>query len=221
MQTNKPMVGLLTVSFNSSKGNLLIYLAIFLAAVVFVFFTGEIMVYGMLGIVIIVLPVYSLVLQMGAADKWERFQLTMPLRRIDVIKAQFLQVGIVSIAGVPFFIAALAILGTTSHETIPAFTVGLTLSSIASPLFSALLYYAILFPLALTRIAESIISGIAMVGIILVSAAGAAVGYALNWAENTFAIPAVILPVLILVIAYAVFVVSYLITKKMYAKHNF
>jgi hypothetical protein len=221
MKTNKPITGLLDLAFDASKGNLIIVLAILLVAVVLIFFTGNVVAFSLVGYGAIILPVFVITMRMGAETKWESFQLTMPLRRRDLAKSLYLQVGIVSLIGVPFYIAAMAILSTTSHEALPAITVSLIANGTSSFLFAALLYAAILFPLSYTKFAHDKMTTISICILLITTVAGTLLDRVFNWATYTFEVPTSIFPVVAVCIAFVAFIASYYITKKVYEKYNF
>ncbi|MCL2843561.1 MAG: ABC-2 transporter permease, partial [Oscillospiraceae bacterium] len=99
MKTKKPMKGLLIYSIHATSGNTSIVLFVALALAVVFLISGNAFFLNMLTLcALIIFPM----LVMGAlgAGNWERFQLTMPIRRNTLIAVQYLSMVICAIIGV-------------------------------------------------------------------------------------------------------------------------
>lgn len=176
------------------------------------------MFYTFFGWVAIAGPAYVAIVGMGGktGGRWERFQLTMPLRRSDLAKAQYLLVFLASTVGIPLFIFITGI-NSVLHGDLFDFTIT-SLAINISPLLSMPLSMAgLLFPLACTKIGEEKQEGLAFFCLI---AATAYISF-LPWVGQKLGLSDIVSPLLIVAISVITYMVSYLITRKLYTRIDF
>jgi len=160
----------------------------------------------------------TFILMAGMGNKeidWERFQLSMPVRRSDLAKSQYLSVGIVSLIGIPIYIAFVG-LSTIWHENV-YFTLSALFISIAPFLSIPYILGGLVFPLysipALDKLYDSMFPVSMIVSI--------AIPQLVIWGASRLGWSMIIASFLLLAVAMLIFVVSYFITRKMYAKIDF
>ena len=219
MNTKNPLRGLLSFNFYSASSNAVIIaiLALVLAAVLLI--TGLPVMYNFFVMIAIAGFPYVIMMGMGGKTsyKWERFQITMPLRRSDLVNAFYLSIFLTSIVGIPL-VAIITYLAYILHEGIFDKGLIITFFNFSALFFSMpLLMAGLLFPLACTKVGES--RGEALFTLCLFPAVANSVfvpmlGSSLGLPEELLALP-------VLVLALLVFVVSYFILRQLYAKMDF
>ncbi len=219
MQTKNPVKGLLVYSFHSAKGNVTSALLLGLVLGAALLATGNNLVHSLFGWVAIAGPAYVAIVGMGGktGGKWERFQLTMPLRRSDVAKSQYLLVFLASTVGIPLFIIITGI-NSVLHGDLFDFTITSIVTNISPLLSMPLVMAGLLFPLACTRIGEENQEGLAFFCLI---AATACITFLLPWAGQKLSLSNNVTPLLIVAISVIAYMVSYLATRKLYTKMDF
>ena len=154
MRTNYPIKGLLRFYFYTQSGNIagiaLLCLALAAAALI----TGNFFIYnGFFMVSVAGLP-YIIIMGMGGKEypKWERFRITMPIKRGDLASAQYLCILLASLAGLPLAVLV-AILTFNIHEI--DYNLTTALLNILSVLATPLLFAGLVFPLGNTKFAEN------------------------------------------------------------------
>ena len=216
MRTNNPMRGLLSFFYYSSRGNASILLLICVAlAIASLIINNDFLTNAFAGVAIGGLP-YVIIIGMAGKNypKWERFQLTMPVRRSQLIGSQYLCIFLASLVGLPFAVLVKIIsfsLYEFDYSLVAALFSHLTI--LAMPLVMA----GVLFPIASTKFGKNkgeIFFAIGIVAAIGYTWALGWIGYRLDWsAELTSKIA--------LGAALVIFIGSYLITKDIYEKTDF
>lgn len=205
------MKGLMLNRFYSSAGNLRLLTAFLLAFSVFSLFTGnptalELLVY----ISIAALPVCSVA---GAREdhssKWSKFELTMPVRRRDIVRCNYLSYLFWVLSSLVFAVAVtgLATLLHRSNMIVSAPALGAGISLFAGGLFYPVYYVTGMEKLE-TVLIISVLSGIgitvALLNILRLMAA------------ETF-----VRTLLFIVLYLSFFAVSYLVSLFLYSKKEF
>lgn len=218
MRTKNPMRGLLCYFYYPAKGNIvIIFTAIIILAAVAIT-TGHELAYNAFVMIGIAGLPYTIILSMGGKSypRWERFQLTMPVRRRHLIGSQYLCILLTSIVGIPF-----VLLGTwlcfNYQEALFEYNLLIALVNILPVLGMPLILAGVLFPLASTKFGEN--KGEIFFGIGIAVAFGTNmlvgwVGNRLEWAVGIISIAA-------FAVAVVVFVASHYITSRIYAKMDF
>ena len=160
----------------------------------------------------------TLLIMTGMGNKeidWERFQLSMPVRRSDLAASQYLSVGLTPLIGIPIFVLFTG-LSSIWHEEV-YFTLLSVFLSIAPFLSMPFILGGLLFPIFSIKALENKQGGLFPL-FMLVSVAipqGVAAGaYRLGWSMITATS-------LTLAISIFIFIVSYFITRKIYSKLDF
>jgi len=217
MNTNKPIKGLIRFSFNSASGNLLIGAIACFALGLALLITGSNTVYPFfVASAIAFLPMFLMTGTGGnATSKWERFQISMPVRRKDVVSSLYLGIIIASIVGVPFLLLVSG-LSVVLHESLLDYVASTVIENFMTFLGVPLLSGALFYPLAFT-IGEN--KGEALV---IVCSFGA-IGFVIfaSWLGGMANLTGNTISVLIIAISAISFAVSYAITNTIYAKKDF
>ena len=216
MKTNNPIRGLLHFYYYSHSGNIAIIMLMCLVGAAVLLITGNHrLMYGFNIIAIASLP-FAFMMRMGGKEypKWERFRITMPIRRSDLASAQFLSILLASLAGLPLAVL-IKVLTFTIHEIDYNLVTALVniLSVLAMPLFMS----GLLFTLGCSKIGEN--RGDAFFLICTVPAVGNTL--LMPWIANRFELPVIAAPLMAIAVALAVFICSYFITRRIYAKMDF
>jgi len=215
-RTKNPLKGLLLYFLYSAGWRLaIVYLQSIAWGVAFLIF-GNIWLHFIFGVNAIASATLLIVTGMGNKEiVWERFQLTMPVRRSDLATSQYLSVGLAPLIGIPIFVL-FTWLSSIWHEEI-YFTLHSVFISIAPFLSMPLIFAALLFPLASIPALENKQEGF----VVLFMAASAAIpqlvmgwAYRMGWSLS-------IASFMTLGISLLAFIVSYFITRKMYSKLDF
>jgi len=219
MKTRKPFLGLLTYSFHSISGSLiLIQLFALLAGL-----TGIAAKIGGLDIILHSFPwmavgaaPYILVSKSGSIEKWERYQLTMPIKRKDLATMLYLNVFLslhlaFPVVGVVWgigFIFQQASLYTLIHGWFP---------SIAYAYGTILLFTALIYPIGSTKLGGRSKDGLFFVCLVI----AVAIVTPMTIAGRAMGLSNVVISVLVIAITGVAFVIGLLITRAMYAKMDF
>jgi len=154
---------------------------------------------------------------MGDKDgKWERFQLTMPITRSDLLRMQYLGMTIaviISVALVVVTIGAGVFLQGEIFEDSFMTGIFMTLPSIALPFLMS----GISLPLASSKIGRGREGGV------LTLCQFAAIGIMLTtpWLVERFGVSLNVFGVLLVAASVLIFIISYFITRVMYARMDF
>ena len=219
MRTKNPMRGLLTFLFYSASRNMSIVLVIcILLAAAFLIFGSA----GWFSLFIFIFVLnFPIVLIMSMASReglWERFQLTMPVSRSDLIRMQYLGVVFPVIFAACVVVVVIGIATVTNDDM---FNDGFVNALVESAYYFGLplLMAGTSFPLASSKLGKD--KGEAILTISMLASGGMMmvapqIGHWLG-----FDLSMAMVSVSILAVSIVVFVGSYFITKAMYAKSDF
>jgi len=216
MKQTNPMKGLLIFSFHAARGNVaLLFLICIILGGVFLA-TGWLFFFNMLVIYSMALFPMLVIMSMGQNDKWERFQLTMPIGRSTLLGMQYLSVILATILPTLLVLVftGLGVLlqGGAFDGGFGAAMLGIA-PSFAMPFFIA----GTSLPIASSKIGrgrESLVLNVsffAAIGLMMFAPQIA------DWFGVTFGV----LAFWIAAISVALFVVSYPITRVIYARLDF
>ena len=228
MRKNKPLAGLLLYFWYSTGGKLILLFAQVIAwgvaflvfgdgaagSLLFIFFGIN----AVMGVSILIIS------GMGNREiDWERFQLSMPVRRRHMASSQYLSVGLAPLIGVPIF-AAFTALSLVFHDGGYLFWQGGGYStwlsvyvSIAPYLAMPYIMAALVFPVYMLPVADKLHEGlfpaVMLISVVipqLVIRWAGRMGWPMVWATS-----------LTLGVSLIIFVVSYFVTRRLYARHDF
>jgi len=212
MKKRSPMKGLITYSFYAIDKSLISELVLLLVLGILFMVTENIMFYNFFVMSALAAAPYIFLSKSGDSSKWDRFQISMPVKRTEVIKALYLAVILLMLPGIPL-IGIIWGLGYVMHESAYSFEFIMPALSAGS----VLTWVALLFPLSFTKIGRN------NEQILFIVCMGAAVGIMMGvlfgaiWLD----IPNNILPLVMIGIASIIYIISYVITKGIYAKVDF
>jgi len=216
MKTKHPMRGLLTFSFHASLGNASLALLSSIVLLIVFLATGGVFFFNMLVIVSLLMVPMLVISSMGDKDgKWERFQLTMPIKRGDLLGMQYLSVVVSLLIPIALVIGAIGI-GPLLHEApFDSAVSGIlaTLPALGMPFLMSGLF----FPLATTKIGKGKETGLLTtcqfiaIAVILLA----------PWASERLSISFYMVGALIAAVSALVFLISYFIARVTYAKLDF
>jgi len=218
MPRRNPIRGLLVYSFYAAKGNLQISLLVTLAMAVALFITGHTVVYNFFVLAAIGLPPYILMMRMGAKNQpqWEKYQVSMPIKRKNFTAAIYLSVLFALIAGI-LLCTVLSIFSFILHDYILHHVIKTAFGQMAYLVGIVLLMFAIIVPIGSTKFGES--RGEIFFTICLAVALG--VMLLISWLGNRAGLSQVIISASRVAISAVSFIISYHITNKMYSKIDF
>ena len=220
MKTTSPLKGLLLYFWYSTGGKLtILFFQVIAWGIAFLVFGNRdwgVFLHFFFGMN--ALMGVSLIVVMGMGNKevdWERFQLSMPVRRRNMASSQFISVGLAAVVGVPIFVLFTG-LSAVWHEG-TYFTLQSTFTSMA-PFFSMpFVLGGLLFPIYSIKAVERVYDG--MFPAIMVVAMLIPMG--INWGANRLGWPEIVASLMTLAVALAMFIVSFFITRKLYEKMDF
>ncbi|MCL2565402.1 MAG: ABC-2 transporter permease [Defluviitaleaceae bacterium] len=218
MMKNNPTRGLLMYSFYSSKGNIGVALLLILALGITLLITGSTTVYAFFTLVAIGIPPYIIMIKMGAKNQtqWEKFQISMPLKRKNIVASFYLSIVIATFAG--FLLCGVILgIGLVFHEGLMEHVIKTAFGSVSYIIGIALLMAGLLLPIGSTKFGEN--KGEVFFTLCLGIAAG--IVLLIQWAGGKVDIPPAIISLSQIVIALTALVISYYITSKIYAKMDF
>jgi len=214
--TRKPLSGLLLYFLYSAGGKLAISFLQTIAWGIAFLFTGNVWVHMIFGINAIAGAALIVIVGMGNKEvDWERFQLTMPVRRNDMIRSQFMSIALASLVGVPLFVIITG-LSVLFHET-AYFTLTTVFVSMAPFLATPFILGGLLFPLMCIKSLENKQDG--FFSLLFLAAIG--IPQLITWGAGRLGWSVEIASLLTLVVSLVIFIVSFFITKKLYAKMDF
>ena|GEM_PF-1498640 len=227
MKTKSPMRGMLTFALFSASGNALYLLLGCAAAAIAFLITSNVLPEGLQVLLFNFAALFGLlsfpllvITSLGDKDgAWERFQLTMPIKRSDLLRVQYLAAMVAVVIGVALVVTTIFLsdlFGMTifaeQMEMDNNFTAGIftMLPTLAMPFLMSGLF----FPLATTKLGkgkEAAIMNICQFFAlaVMILAPFVANGFGLNF--NTFGTA-------ILAVSVVVFIVSYFISRRTYSK---
>lgn len=217
-QNRSPQKGLLLYLFYSAIGSLMFVFLLYIVMSAALFITGNSLVYTLLGGIGIVGPPYVVLMVMGGSRyaKWERYQLSMPINRVDLVKSQYLSMLLASLLGIPFVIAV-TIIAYHMHDFLFESSLTIALVNISELFAVPLIMVALLFPLSSTKLGEGKEEGLSFICFLLAFATPlliSIIGVRLDFAEG-------VAPLLSLLLAVILFFSSYLMSKHLYSKLDF
>jgi len=217
MKTNNPIRGLLQFYYFSQSGNIAIVMLACLVGAAVLLITGNHQVMNGFNIIAVVCLPFAFMMKMSGKEypKWERYRIAMPIKRSDLASAQFLCILLASLAGLPLAVLV-NVLTFTIHE-IDYHTLTSAIISILSALAMPLFMSGLLFTLGCLKIGEN--RGDAFFLLCTAPAGGNIL--LMPWLANRFELPEVAAPLMAIAAALAVFICSYFITRKIYAKMDF
>ena len=219
MNTKNPTIGLLVYAFHSVSGNLAVGVAVCAALAVALLVTGEEVFFLLLAMATLMGPSMMTLFSMASISKWECFQLTMPVTRGNLVSSQYLQIFLSSLVGVAF-LTVIAGIAMVVYSDLFAFfrfsydTLNINLSEFwALPIMAS----GLMFPLASTRFGEKRETAIAIICFIAanmlinrIPQIGANLGFSAG-----------IIWLLIIAVTLVIYIVSYFITRRLYAVRDF
>ena len=216
MRTNNPMRGLLSFFYYSSRGNASILLLLCVALAIAALITNHHMINNVFsGVAIGGLP-YVIVIGMAQKNysKWEQFQLTMPVRRCQLIGSQYLCIFLASLVGIPL-VVLVKILSFSLHDI--EYNLVTALLNHLLVLSMPLVMTGVLYPLASTKFGSNKGEIFFAIGL------AAAIGYtwAMSWIGARLDWSVELTSVVALGAALVIFLGSYFITKDIYEKTDF
>jgi len=217
MKTKKPLIGLLIYSFYSMGGSLAIVLSLSLLIGIVALISGNNLLMQAFTLTVFGAAPYVVLTKSGGTAKWERFQLAMPIKRKNLATSLYLNVLIALILELP--VAAIVVgAGFIFNEGMADLLRYGGFANFAFFVYGiALLFAALLYPLACTKLGgrnEQGLFFVCMVGAGAIVGAIAVVGSTLGLSDGTTSF-------LIVAVAGGAFIASYFITRMIYAKIDF
>ena len=217
MRTVYPIKGLLRFYYYAQSGNIAAFTALCLVLAAVAVITGNRFVYNSFFTFVVAGLPYIIIISMGGKEypKWERFRIAMPIKRGDLASAQYLCILLASLVGLPLAVLV-AVLTFNIHEI--DYNLTIALINILAVLAMPLIFSGILFPLGTTKFGENkqetffFICLAVTVGFTVILMPQ--IGNWLGWADG-------IAPLVTFAVALVVFVGSYYITRRIYAKQDF
>jgi hypothetical protein len=217
MKKNNPIKGLLLYTFYSAMGNMALMSGMALLVGCVFLITGQFNYFTAFAIgALIGIPwVPMMNTHKDTASKWNIFQLTTSVKRKDVIAANYLGQFLLLLAGtvlIGIFIGISIIIHGNLHGEIVETAIDYF------PIFmgAALLTNALFYPLVYT-IGENKEEALSLVSVAIASG----ISIFIFWIGNKLNLSQIIIALLSLTITIVLFVVSYVITKKIYANKDF
>lgn len=213
-----PLKGLLVYLLYSVSGSLITVFLLSLILVLALLFTGNQLVYTLFSGIGIIGPPYVVLMSMGGGKygKWERFQLTMPIKRSDLVKSQYLNMFLASLVGIPL-VALVTGISFNIHATLFDYSLLTAYINITALIAVPLFMVGILFPLSCTKFGEDKQDGLTLVCFLISVALPTLITIAGGRSGLSEGIPSL----LAFVLSIIVFTISYIITKNIYAKIDF
>ena len=148
-KTRAPQKGLLVYLFHSVIGSLILVLLLCFVMAAALLITGNPLVYTLFGGIGILGPSYVLLIGMGGSKygKWERFQISMPITRSDLVTSQYLSMVLASIVGI-LFVAVITVISYQMHASLFDYTLAIALINILAVIAVPLFMLGLLFPLS-------------------------------------------------------------------------
>jgi len=215
---NSPTRGLIIFIYYSTIAKLVPLICLCLALAVITLATGQPYAFALFrAAALSFLPLAVLMVQLHkSAEKWESLQITMPIRRKGLLTAQFTVLLAVTIIGLAIYSIVVGIATPLHRELFPHGVLTLsanTAVAISIPLMTA----GFMYPLARTNIGEKwgdvifIICGVAALGLCqLIIWVGSNLGLTVNAKAVALTIATAV-----------IFISSYFIAAKVYAKIDF
>ena len=213
---SNPIKGLLLFYYYGVSGTIVLCMALSLMMVTVAIITGNDIIYGVSILLSVAGLPYTIIVSMCQKSylKWERFRLTMPIKRRELASVQYLCVLLASLVGFPLAVLIVVVTpkihGTSGIE--------MDLFYILSILALPLLYAGLLFTIGCTKIGEKY--GEVVFMLCLMVAVGVnmvlipRIGDWLNWSWS-------ITSLVVFAVGVVVFIISWRATGSMYEKKDF
>lgn len=209
-----PMKGLLIYSFSAAKGNLLVgYMCIAVAGAVMLI-TGMSEAYQAFLSMAVTFPPFFLMSGVASANapRWERYQISMPVKRKDVIRNYYVGVILIMLVNIPLILAVTG-LGIALHNRLIFYVVEIAdmmiIPLLGFPFFNGAIFYPLTLSIGEDK-GESIatICGIIGVGFVIL----------LSWIINYHNLGRGMAVLLIIAVAVIPYIISYFISQRIYSK---
>ncbi|MCL2854164.1 MAG: ABC-2 transporter permease [Defluviitaleaceae bacterium] len=217
MAKTAPIRGLLYFQFQASRGNALPAAFIAIAAAVVSVITGNLFIFNMsLLIAMASLPLLLVTTMASKNGLWERYQLSMPIKRGDLLAAQYITIAICALFG---WVLATIVFAANVVLHPEAFGDNLfaALTSSAHAFSTPLWFAGLCFPLASSKIGkgrDELISSMCLLFAVGINVIVPMLSERLDFAPY-------ILPLSAFGISAVVFIISYFITRNLYHKMDF
>jgi len=161
---------------------------------------------------------YLIMMKMGAKNQlqWEKLQISMPLKRKNMVVSFYLSILIAMLAGLLLCGIILGI-GIALHATLLEHVASTAFASIANIIGLTLLMAGLILPIGSTKFGEN------RGELFFVICMGIAIGivFLINYVGSSAGIQPVFISLAQIVISAIVFIISYYFTRKIYAKMDF
>lgn len=213
MKKNHSITGLLLYSYHATSGTTLLIFAVWILFGFIMLVTGDARIYpNLTGFGIITISCsFMLCAHKDNDTKWNKCQLAMPIKRSDVIASKYLSLLFLMLAAITL-IAAFTGLSMVFHESIREVVRNTSLivisTSIGISLAACAFFYPIIYTIGENK--EEVIIILCIFGGAAINLFILLMGEKLNFSIITSAALCIIIPA-------ALFSISYVITKKIYA----
>ena len=217
MRKTNPIRGLLRFYYYAQSGNITsiaLYCLLLAAAAVA---TGHFLVIQTFNMVAVMGLPYIVIVGMGTKEYpiWERFRITMPIKRSHLISTQYLIILLASLAGIPLLVLV-TVLTYFIHQIDYSFAT--TLINALSVLAMPLLFVGLIFPIGNTKFGENRLDALFLVCFaIVVGVYMVLVPQIGNWLELADSTA----PLVMFAVSFVAFVASYFVTRGQYARRDF
>ena len=218
MKTSNPVRGLLAYSYYCASGSLLLVSLVGLVLGAALLVTGNILVFNFFGVAAILTPPIAVIISIGVhiLSKWERFLITMPVRRRDMVASIYIRVAFVLLAGV-VFCGVVSGIGFLLHEHLFYHAVSTAFRDHVLIFGMILIMAALLYPLGTMPVFEKAYEGLAL-GCML---AALGVVHLASLLLNMAGLHKGVGSLLIVVVSVVFYVVSYFVARGIYDKRDF
>jgi len=217
MRNKNPIKGLLVYSFYASGSAVIINLLVSLGVSIAFLVSGVGWVFQILVFLVAInLPMSTMIGMASKNGKWERYQLTMPITRGQLLGMQYITI-LITVAIATVILVSVIGGAVLLHEDLFYGSFINSLLGTAHSFGLPLLITSMVFPLANSKIGrdrEATVLTICMAISIAINAALPQVGYRLGLAVE-------IIPSAFLITSAALFVLSFFVAKKQYSKLDF
>jgi len=212
MKKKSPTKGLLMFLFITARRNLIGgYLIAVIVGIIF-FFTGHPNAYrSFMGMSVTFPPLY-LMLAIGDSAKWERYQVSMPIRRRVVVNTFYIGMIITSLLGIPLF-ALITIISGTLHEGLFEYVASTLITGLSVSYGYALIVAAFYYPLELRKGNGR---GEAIATIAVLIAIGISLPFGIS--RDLMVLAEGISALIFIGIAVVLYFISYFVSQRIYAK---
>ncbi|MCL2773049.1 MAG: ABC-2 transporter permease [Oscillospiraceae bacterium] len=224
MKKNKPIKGLILYNFYSASYNILLIFAMFLLIGILLIaaekITGNLYYYSSLypAIILVGIGLFSWTFMLSSkkdsASKWNRFQLAMPIKRSDVITSKYLGQLMMMLVGIvltAIFTGLFFGLHLLYWKDFVRYSFSYVPLSIGIALVSCGLFYPITY-----TVGENREEGFSVISMLVAGGINALI----LWIGHTANLSQIVNAIVCVAISAVIFVVSYAIAVKIYAKKD-